>query len=252
MNRSWDLTDVEFDALCQLRANDEFPQPFRVISRTRYHADYVREMAETQERLAPLVEEGLGEVLEVLSWPDLRVLAWAEEVSGPGIRRLQGVRRGSRGFAIEQVAGDPGDRFRISECDPIELAQSVVAGLPEEGKGRRGTVLLPDPTNDHIDYDHGVSRVHDLDDSVHRRSADFESVPLTWTGTIAVQQGISRFGPRGRVGRHLGWRDLSGDGRYVIGMDLPRAAVPVSAADFVHLINSEIAVVVAAIRDQRR
>ncbi|NNH74043.1 hypothetical protein HLB23_30020 [Nocardia uniformis] len=82
------------------------------------------------------------------------------------------------------------------------------------------------------------------------RSARFLRVPATFSGEIQITQGSSVFGPRG-INRHtVGWRDLTDYGRYVV-TDRPAMALAADAKRFVSVLNSRIASVIAAIKEER-
>ena len=49
----------------------------------------------------------------------------------------------------------------------------------------------------------------------------------------------------------LGWRDRTDDGRYTIVGDSPAVAHGTDAARMINMINTEIAAVVSAIKDER-
>lgn len=74
--------------------------------------------------------------------------------------------------------------------------------------------------------------------------------PVTCAGAIFVGQGTSRFDRRRADRRMLEWRDISGDGRYLIIGSAPPMAQGVDAKRLTARIDTEIAGVARAVKDE--
>jgi EspG family len=142
------------------------------------------------------------------------------------------------------------------------LADTVAAAMPEAKPGRQSDLVLPggeapvlpgQRAAEGVDYSFGESAVTDsFDDAVTDRAQRFLDTAPECTGTIEIVQGRSIFGPRGMTRHRLEWRDLADDGRYVIDDQHPPVATAVDTTKLVAMINTRIAAIVRAIKDERR
>ncbi|MEG8180157.1 ESX secretion-associated protein EspG [Nocardia terpenica] len=260
MNRTWRFTDIEFFVLWDSLKEGPLPPPLVFTSRTPLHDDFVRELVETQDALRSRVDSSFDEVLEVLLHPDIKIVVdgWdgADADDPKRCVRQYAARKGDRGYVVTQLPGETiwhSGGFVITETEAIALADAVVAALPEAEPGRQSGIVLADADGgDELDYSYGRSAVADsFEESAPGRAARFLRAPAVTIGTIAVVQGWSRFGPRGIVRREIGWRDIEEDGRYAIAPDTSSAVVGVTTDRLRTMINTEIAVVVGAIKDER-
>ncbi|WP_431953526.1 ESX secretion-associated protein EspG [Nocardia lijiangensis] len=260
MRRTWTLTDLEFIVLWEQLEESGLPAGFSFQSGIPNYLDYLREYDKARDGLDRNVDLAVHDVLKMVSQPDIRIVVRGRDGIDPdnpeaGIR-LHAVRRGGEGYLIEQLPGrtvDHSGGFTITEVDAVKLADALVAKLPDVPAGSRSRVPLPPPPSSDVDDEYGRSALWDsFDEDADRCGSRFLEDPATAVGTIEVVQGISRFGPRGRVRRDLYWLDRQDDGRYVITRDQPPVAQAADAARLVALINAEVATVVRAIRDERR
>lgn len=263
MNRSWELTDLEFVVAWEDMKGEFLPHPFVFTSRTPLWNDYLREKNEVRSLLESKLDHSFAEVLTRIARPDIRieVTAWdSRDAEDPkSCIRMLAVRLGAEALVVTQLPGETvrhSGGYTFVEADPLSLAEVVVAALPKADAGRRREVVLAAAggvaQEQDFDYSYRDSAVFDsFDDSIGRRSADFLGAPTGSMGVIRVVQGRSRFGPRGIVDRTLRWRDLLDDGRYMITADNPPIARPVGAKQMIAMVNSEIATVVRTIRDER-
>lgn len=257
MNRTWTFTDLEFLVQWQELREDFLPRPFMFTTRTRSNDEHMREQRETLARLRSSMDRSFRGVLEEIARPDIQIIVRGLIDPGPDElvqeRRLHAARRGEHGYLVKYLP-DPDDdrsgRYTITECDPFGLADAVVAELEQAPAGRKSHMQLP---TKHTELqDQNESMLWDSFESPDTEAGkQFLKAQLTSIGGIEIIQGTSRFGPRGRVSRYLEWRDVVDDGRYLIVPDNPPVVRGVDAKRMVSLINTEIAVVVQAIRDER-
>ncbi|MGO4649489.1 ESX secretion-associated protein EspG [Nocardia sp. 2YAB30] len=262
MRRIWRFTDIEFVVLWQPLKEDFLPKPFVFTSRIPRYTDYLRELRETSERLGATMDPAFDDVLDVVARPDIRVVVRGVDGKNPqnpkGSIRLLAVRRGEQAYLLTQLPGETlghSGGFTVAECDPLRLADAVVAELPAVAAGRQGEIVLVGGADagDDTDYAYGRSQLWDpVEDMVHSRADRFLRSAVTSVGGIEISQGTSRFGPRGRVSRVLGWRDLDGDGRYAISADTPPVAVAADSKRLVTMINAQVVVIIRAIKDERQ
>ncbi|WP_306358278.1 MULTISPECIES: ESX secretion-associated protein EspG [unclassified Nocardia] len=259
MTPDWTFGDLEFVVLWSEHDEDELPHPFVCTSRIPLHDDYVREFARARERLRDSVPSEVREVLRMVARPEIRIAVRAADARVPkdpaSSIRLLGIVRGGQAYLLRQLPGETVDHsagFTIAACDPAELADAVVAALPDAPPGRRARLVL-DVLSDRLDYSceryRALESFEDTELEIARR---FVAAVPSRVGWVEVAQGVSDFGPRGRVSRLLRWRELPGDGRYVIVPGPPTVARSADARTFAALIGNEIAEVAAGVADERR
>ncbi|WP_433592838.1 ESX secretion-associated protein EspG [Nocardia sp. CA-145437] len=255
----WSLDDIEFYALWTELANDVLPLPFTFTSRAAGRNEFESDMQAARVALRERVGRSLDPVMEVIRKPDLSVVicGWDEEdpMSPSGQVRVFAARRGSHGYVVKCAMGKTywyDRRYTIVECDPLRLADEVVAALPEVGPGTRGDVVLGSGRSSDRDISFSPSSIKDsMVVSTVDRAREFERLPSTGIGEIIVSQGESVFGPRGIKRHELRWRDIRDDGRYVITDQEPPIAVAADTQRAVSVVNSCIASVIRVIKDER-
>ncbi|MFF0491338.1 ESX secretion-associated protein EspG [Nocardia sp. NPDC004068] len=259
MKRSWTLDDAEFYILWNTHTDDILPRPFSYTSKATTYEEFDAEQIAARDRLQRRVDAGLHDAMAAIVQPDLYVVVTGWDEKSP-LRheseiRIMATRRGPGGYLISQAPGESfwhGGGYRITECDPLRLADEAVAALPEMPAGKQGEVVLPADETDELDYAFGSSGVRDsFEDTVQVRAKNFLDLKAEHAGRIRVVQGRSKFGPRGRIEHQLRWRDVEDDGRYVITDEHPPVAMPVDARQLISMINGRIADVVRAIKDER-
>lgn len=254
------FTDLEFFALCRAHKQEYVPPPFVFRSEIATSEEFEELAREKLDGLRARWDPQWSTMIEALVHHDIRLIidAWDEDDADrpEGIVRVLAIRRGDRGYVVCQQPGKTfwhsGD-FTVTECAALELASAAVDMMPEVKPGsRREVVLSTDEDDDGLDYSYGRSAVRDsFADSMDVNSEEFLKAPTERIGSISVIQGRSLFGPRGITEHRLRWRDLVDDGRYVIDDRTPPVAVPASARRLTELINTRIAAVVRAIKDER-
>ncbi|MFE3057753.1 ESX secretion-associated protein EspG [Nocardia sp. NPDC059239] len=259
MLRTWKFTDLEFLSLWQGLEEEFLPYPLTFASRTEWWDDHLANMARARESLRTR-EADYAAVLQAMLMPEVRVEVegWdgRELLSASARIRLLGVRSGDAGYLLVQHPGETyrhGSGFTLSEFYAEELAERVVAALPDTPAGRDfgDLVLAETEDTDDTDYDFGMSPAHEtLEGTVVTRAADFLAAPAPTMGTIDVVQGRSRFGPRGIARYRLEWRDLEDDGRYVVTGEHPPVAAAADRRRLVTTLNAHITEVVQVIADE--
>ncbi|WP_039795612.1 ESX secretion-associated protein EspG [Nocardia araoensis] len=256
MNDTWEFTGLEFAAAWQA-AKESLPDPFFYLSGTTYYDDACRQKAEAWQRIRARWGRALEELMDVLTVPDIRLVI--RGIDGRDARNPQGSirmlasRKGDRAFLVTQKPGTERRTggFTVAEHDVLSLGHIVATALPKVDAGRGRAFDLIEPGGDGLDYSYGRSPVHEVEDRAASRSETFDRAPAATVGTIVVEQGHSRFGPRGITRVHLAWRDLVDDGRYAIVPGSPPTVLAADVRRLTELINARIAEVVQAIRDER-
>ncbi|UGT53478.1 ESX secretion-associated protein EspG [Nocardia asteroides] len=259
MTPTWEFTGAEFEALWAGLEAEFMPEPF-IHSSEPCSADEA-EFALRQDWLTIKQRWGheLDDMTRVLTSPDIRVIVrgygGGERLTDPTLSvRMLAVRKGDVGYLVRQRPGRTlyhADGFVVTRHDALSLGDVVAGQLPAAEPGRSREITLDEPTDDQFDRSYGRSLVQHYDDDAAVQTQTFQQARLDRDGFIDVEQGWSRFGPRGIVRLRLGWRDLTDDGRYVIVPGTPPVAVGADRKRVVSLINSQIAEVVRAIRDDR-
>ncbi|MEV0293221.1 ESX secretion-associated protein EspG [Nocardia sp. NPDC050710] len=260
MNQTWEFTDLEFVVLWEGLKLGGLPFPFYFTTDIDDIDVYESRKIAAKEALRARLGWSFDEVLTALAEPDLKVVVNGRDGRIPrkpeGLIRLLAVRRGNSGYLLSSLPGKTywsSGGFTVTECDPLRLADVVVAALPERESGRRSETVLPSTEgSEDLDYDYGQSTVHDsFADSYAERADSFLKAPATSLGTIDIVQGRSVFGPRGITQHRIGWRDLEEDGRYLIDDQNPPVASGIDRKRLIAAINTRVVAVVRAIKDER-
>ncbi|WP_280234050.1 ESX secretion-associated protein EspG [Nocardia cyriacigeorgica] len=260
MNRTWEFSDTEFFVLWKSLRRGGLPFPLFYTGRTEDPERFKAELLAAQEQLRRRLGTSFDPVLAAIADPDLRIVVNGGDGREPrepkGLVRLIGARRHDSGYLVRQLPGETywhSGGFTVTECDAVGLADAVVAAMPEARAGKQRDVVLPaESPGDDLDHTYGGSAVHDsFDDSTAQRGAAFLAAPAPSYGTIDVVQGFSIFGPRGITRHRLRWRDIEDDGRYVIGDETPPVARPADRRSLTNTINTRVAAVIRAIKDER-
>jgi hypothetical protein len=155
-------------------------------------------------------------------------------------------RSGAQAYRFMQKPGKSfwhTDGFVVTECDPRGLASAVVASLPKVEAGRLSNIpIITDPDeNLGLGGHGGGSFIKDDDDEpVARRSQKFFEMRADLTGTVLIVQGRSKYGPRGIFETKMLFRDVVGDGRYVMSMDDSPVAVATGRREFANRIQADL------------
>ncbi|WP_216901217.1 ESX secretion-associated protein EspG [Nocardia alni] len=259
-NFSWTLSALELLALWNACGEEILPEPLLFTSDIPLYDDFLREKTAALARLRVRIGRELDVALETIARADIRVTAYGWDDSDsdhPGAMiRVHGARRRDRAYVICQ-ARDDADRacgaFTITESSVPELADAVVAHLPDLPAGAQsGMVLVTAEDDADMDYSYGSSPVHEsADGSAVDRARRFLDAPISGAGIVEVVQSRSEFGPRGMSRSSLMWRDVAEDGRYAVTSGDSAAAIPVDAGRLAAMVNADIALLVRRLRDER-
>ncbi|WP_280244835.1 ESX secretion-associated protein EspG [Nocardia abscessus] len=258
MSDTWEFSGLEFAAAWNA-VKETLPEPFVYLSGTTYYDDACRQKYEAWQRIRARWGHELEELMAVLAVPDIRLVIRGidgrDARNAKGSIRMLASRKGNRAFLVAQKPGteERTGGFTVVEHDVLTLGHSVAAALPTVDAGQRSAFDLIEHAGkgDGLDYSYGRSLVNDVEDRAASRSESFDRAPAATVGTIVVEQGHSRFGPRGITRSHLGWRDLVDDGRYVIVPGKPPTVVAADVRRLAELINARIVEVVQSIKDER-
>ncbi|MGW6724407.1 ESX secretion-associated protein EspG [Nocardia sp. NPDC055029] len=253
MTQRWEFTDLEFRVLWErIIGRRSMPAPLRFQSRTEYLDDYQHEKFQLWRQLEHTMDPALRDVLPVIARPEVqvRVLSWCDDDFQNPAKwvRARAARLGAHGYLITQRPGETVNHARgydISDCGPRGIADAVVGLLPPTQAGRLPAIPIVVDESGEPDDDMGMSLVTEYaDTSEAARSGKFLNTPADRAGAIVIDQIHSSFGPRGLVRRALVWRDLPGDGRYVVAQpsDAPVAVgmSPVQLAKRIDKIIDEL------------
>lgn len=259
--RSWELTDLEFRALCEEHNEGRLPRPLVFTSAIRWQDDFDWELAQTRQAMRARFGGELDSVGTALARPDVFVSLQGfgedQDFDNPTVRtRIHAFRQRARGFVITQRPGETVHHaagFDIVECDPHALPEIVLSQVPFSQAGRLPATRIPDTTRDprfEVGYHASGSMISDNDDdgemaNDYDRALAFLRLPAVRSGSIRVVQGRSKYGPRGRIEMGMLWRDVPGDGRYAIPLhrEAP-AATGMGTAELTEWIGEQIALVV--------
>jgi hypothetical protein len=254
---TWEFSGLEFVAAWNA-VNESLPDPFVYVSGTTYYDDARRQKSEAWQRIRTRWGRELEDLMSVLAVPDIRLVVrgvdGGDARNSIGSIRMLAGRRGDRAFLVTQKPDHTESRtegFTVVEHDVLALGDVVAAALPKADAGQRPAFDLAEPEGDGLDHFYGRSLVNDVEDRATSRRQSFERAPVATAGTIVVEQGYSRFGPRGITRTHLAWRDLVDDGRYVIVPSRPPMVAAADVRRLADLINTRIAEVVQSIKDER-
>ncbi|MBU3068188.1 ESX secretion-associated protein EspG [Nocardia sp. NEAU-G5] len=261
MHRTWTITDLEFIVLRDRLLNRYLPWPFTYVGPVRTRIDFLREQEQIWSRLQANWDPDLAEAIVNAGNPDARVQirCWdGRDMRDPASRYFMvGNRCGSRAVLIHGLCDRDAltnDRYRIVECDAQALSSVLVDSLPEMPAGSQGRVELMSSHGAET-VDHWSSRssfYDDGDDNIDFRSTRWQRAPRTTVGIIEIRQGKSKFGPRGMGMKRMFWEDHPGDGRYLIDLDPPLAAIGIDATELQGRIDQGIAEMLRMVQDESR
>ncbi|WP_278264910.1 ESX secretion-associated protein EspG [Nocardia sp. AG03] len=253
-----EFTPVEFAAMWRELKEVGLPAPLTYRGPEQSFDESRRVERAAWQELRRGAGGALDQLVAALTEPDIRVVARGIDGREPQnpkrSLRVLAVRKGEDSFVVVQRPGETlsdAAGFTVTRHDAVSMGDAVAAVFPAATAGRRREFGLHDATQTDLDFSYGRSLVHEDGDDTATRSREFANEPDELAGSIEIEQGWSRFGPRGVLRLHLVWRDVIDDGRYVIVPGTPARVVPVDRRGLVSLLNSQIAEIVRAIRDDR-
>ncbi|MEC3919245.1 ESX secretion-associated protein EspG [Nocardia sp. CDC160] len=259
MENVWRFSDVEFVAFVESAGLPCLPRPLVFTSRTLLWDDYLVEKSTAAVRAREILGPSTAPVSQALVQPDVRVVMQSWDARNPAnpqrSTRLYGVRCGDYGYVVEQLPGEThyhSGGFVVTECPAVALSNTLVSLMPEAKAGGLGEMILRHES-DGYDYSYGRSvALRPVNDTEEDRMQSFLDADVVAVGVVETEQGWSRFGPRAVVKHSFVWRDLANDGRYVLRFDNPPTVTAADESYLISSINSDIARVVSAIKDERR
>ncbi|MFC9892434.1 ESX secretion-associated protein EspG [Nocardia sp. NPDC127579] len=255
MTGSWTFTDLEFAMLWEMVSSDFLPAPLVFARRSPLGDGHRREKREIAAHSNTSSDQALRHLFETIARPDIRITVsgWhgesAEDLDGR--IRILAARRSSRGYRVGQA---PDGGITVDECDALALGRMVAEALPDCVAGSVPRLVLEPPASLRAGLDLGFRQPlsHEWTEDPDRDKLQFFLASAkVGAGTIEIIQGTSRFGSRGITRRELAWRDLANDGRYALTGSRPPIAIAIDSHRLTGLINTEIAEVVRAIKDER-
>ncbi|MFD7847725.1 ESX secretion-associated protein EspG [Nocardia sp. NPDC059764] len=224
---TWQFTDLEFKVLCNRYREGSTPAPFVYTCRTSDADEYRRQLWAAEDELDQRLDSTFRPVFEAVANPEVMVVVYGwndADLDNPeAYVRVHGVRRGRRACVLVQQPGESLEHstgVTLIECEPEELAQLLVAQLPEVPGGRSPAIPIVDEPVVVDPYEAPRASAFDsFEESVETPGLRFLSSPTDQAGRMQILQARSKYGPRGVAMSRLEWRDLPGDGRYVIDHD---------------------------------
>lgn len=206
----WVLRGPQFSALWARTGQDRIPYPFRVTSTLATADEYAAEQRRIRAAFSRPEHDALASALLVLAEPDLRI-----EISGSAggtpVRMTGAIARG-HGIAAVQHPGE----VVIRSCEPYDVGRQLIAQLPDTDAGAAAGVVVP-PTP-----------------AGSARAARILDRPSRSQGVVTVIRG-ARHSPRPVGG--LAWRDIEGDGRYLVWGDSAVAVEPGTSWDLLGAVT---------------
>ncbi|RDI55329.1 ESX secretion-associated protein EspG [Nocardia mexicana] len=249
MTQQWKFSSLAFVVLCDRYRAGSVPEPLLFETDEQVTVDELEGRKRVMwEKLQQRLDGSFDGVIEVLRAPEVyvQVRSWDEhdESNQDKKLRIHVARSGALGYAIEQVPGKltwDSPMVTITECDPRTLATTVVAKLPQVEAGRLQDIPVVTDPAEHITPAWRDSLIwDDPDDRPVAQTQRFFQQRADCTGSIAVVQGRSKYGPRGILETNLMWRDMPGDGRYVMALDGSPVAVGTSGQQLAARIQRDI------------
>ncbi|MFE9789607.1 ESX secretion-associated protein EspG [Nocardia salmonicida] len=236
MERTWRLSGLEYLVLRERLVGRKANWPFAYLSDVRGHYDFQFTKARVWGELQATWDSALADVLVKSLRAEIRMAihAWnpgaAQNISDRQV--LTGKRFGDRGLLIQgshTTSIDSHDELEITECDAASLSRLIVERLPRNGAGTRARVELPSAGGAaRFDHRYGRSPLYDEGDhDVDLRGRQWQAAVKTQVGSMRITHGPSTFGPSGQVTKWIFWEDHLDDGRYLIDVGPPIAAVAI-------------------------
>lgn len=209
----WVLSGPQFSAAWARTGQDRIPYPFKVTSTLATADEYEAEQRRIRADFSGPEHDPLASALLVLAEPDLRI-----EISGSqGYTPMRLIGALARGHGVAAVQ-HPGGEVVIRSCEPYDVGRQLIAQLPDTDAGARRGVVVDRAAAGHRQA--AVARILDR--------------PSTGQGVVTVVRG-ARHSPRPVGG--LAWRDIEGDGRYLVWGDTAVAVEPGTSWDLLDAVT---------------
>ncbi|MEU1430699.1 ESX secretion-associated protein EspG [Nocardia sp. NPDC005746] len=224
---NWELTHEEFKVLCNRYLDGWLPPPLTYSSRIPTFDAYESELSRVEAELRDRLDAGLNIPFDTLANPEVFVVlgSWCDsDFENPAKQvRIHAARRGWHAVMVIQHMGETiyhSTGYTLIECDPDALSMLMVGELPDTvaASGSPLPMVFDPPERDPYEIRQSVA-FDSFDDTLEVRSRAFWSRTAERSGVIRVVQGRSIYGPRGRLMTSAFWRDVVGEGRYLIEVD---------------------------------
>ncbi|NLG55155.1 MAG: ESX secretion-associated protein EspG [Rhodococcus sp.] len=228
MGGYWGLTATQFAALWRGTGQDRLPYPFRIVSQAATAAEHESIQRAERDRFADPEFDVLQAALLILAEPELRI-----EISGHLVAEDSGRQRGTRvplrmmgavqrGYGLvavqhPDVDGHSGN-IVMRGCEPYDIPRQLIAQLPDVDAGRARPVTIRRNSS---------QLPATIDPAIAQSRRDFEGV----LNRVESSQGVVTVHRGSRLDSHrvggVAWRDIIGDGRYLIFGDSELSQVTV-------------------------
>ncbi|WP_024805572.1 ESX secretion-associated protein EspG [Nocardia sp. BMG51109] len=247
---SWDFTGIEFQVLCERYRDGELPAPlFYTLDEPMTLDESARLKGKTWDELRAKWDPAWDSMIEAMCAPEMyiRVHGWDELDMENGKKKIymHFARKGVWAYKFNQKPGKTfwhTDGYTVTECDPRSLGAEVVRSLPKVGAGHISSVPVVTDPQEYIGHGGGSFIMDDdhLEDRAVAGSRKFFETKASLTGTIVAVQGRSKYGPRGIHETKKLFRDVIGDGRYVMALDDAPVAEAVGPQQLADRIQDDI------------
>ncbi|MFC0453547.1 ESX secretion-associated protein EspG [Rhodococcus jostii] len=208
------LSGPQFSALWARTGQDRIPYPFEVTSALATADEYDAEQRRIRADFSGPEHDPLESALLVLADPDLRIeISGSIGAAGTPIRMTGALSRGHGIAAVQH----PGSEVVMRNCEPYDVGRQLIAQLPDTDAGGAAGVVVPVASGGNAP---AAARILDR--------------PATSQGVVTVVGG-GRHSPRPVGG--LAWRDIEGDGRYLVWGDTAVAVEPGTSWDLLDAVT---------------
>ncbi|MFD4369679.1 ESX secretion-associated protein EspG [Rhodococcus sp. NPDC058521] len=236
----WTLSSAQFAALWARTGQDRAPFPFDLSSDLAVAEDHAEQQRRVRQTFDGPEHDVLAAAFLLLAEPDIRI-----ELTGSADEiplRIIGAMTRHHGLVALQhprSAQREGGHVVMLGCEPYDVARQVLAQIPPTEPGRyrgvqfsRGSQARP-----------GTRVLRRPEEtSTLRPVADLLDRPTVGEGVVKVVRG-----PRhaGRFGGGAAWRDIRGDGRYIVFGGETVTVQPGSSWDLLGVLGSTTGVLPA-------
>ncbi|MFE3188749.1 ESX secretion-associated protein EspG [Nocardia sp. NPDC059240] len=249
---NWELTDDEFKVLCNRYLDGWLPAPLTYTSRIPTLDAYERELDRVEAGLRDRLDGGLNLPFETLANPEVLVVSgtWCDSDLDNQDKQIR-IHAALRGWHAVMIVQHPGETalhsagYTLIECDPDALSTLMVERLPvtEAAGGPPLPMVFEALEQDPYESRQGLA-FDSFDDTAEASSLAFWNKAAERTGFLRVVQGRSIYGPRGRLMTTAIWRDVPGEGRYLVEVDEPEIrAMGADSSMLIHSIDRRVALV---------
>lgn len=231
----WVLSSAQFSALWAATGQDRIPYPFRISSALDDSDEYEAEQNAIRAEFSGYEHEELAGALSMIAEPEVRIEISGSQGEGPGspVRMIGSIARRHAVVALQHPGPEAhvGGDVAIRICEPDELVRQMISQIPAiEGGSMRGLTFQRDAL-----APAGLAVLR-RPDAVSRGRAIAEILdrPSVGGGIATVRVGARHC--EERIGG-VSWRDIDGDGRYLISGDDTISVQPGNSWDLIAVLN---------------